>query len=958
MLASSLRSAHFFEGRAGVTPKAGLIQWLTQEMSRAAVLERPLQEAFQRGLQHFKEHQRARLAIALAAFDAPMRAALFDVLYLLHVNDPALGSFSFPACQLERRGGMVRERSETQTAALHEEGAPHGVEALEQLDDALKEPFRAHCQAVFEDDPFRHRVPQRAVRSVHTLGSIGTIGHKSHDSDLDLEICYDFVPFEVPLDAWDDRQLLEALQLEWRLLLGVRAAQNKLSAAQLRQHKHQAETLKRQTLVQLKGQYPFLVETLLLKTTDYRQKLRGKTKTAAAVQALDEITRLLPRALKQRSTAEAKVKERLWQKRLERIQAYLLARYPQAEVYLFSASLEKYRQGQHGTTLDSKESSGSAYDLILNHDTLLPGIPLTPAIPLHFLLSPAVNEDAQRYERTVRWARCGLLPMFQNEPDAPLVDLGATPTLSQRYVAAHSGAVYWEAFKASSGRLYKAYLNLLRYETLLDPPFNKSIIQLMKEPAYLNQFTRQKPEDERLCLKLQTAYGLLDWDLAGLENEFPSLRQDPWWLRYKLLKLAYAQPRRVPGVDDAGGARIARAIDLAFAMHVRLSDVITKPGRRKTAESPREAVLHRLLAIAFPQGSRRRQHLEHLFIGETSALNAFESELRELFQSCLNRITERLSSDAIRTESNQEEFKVWFHFYQRNFDPPPNAVPQTIMKHLKVPRGRLQIGYHRKHGWFFRSIQRESKVGKRFDTFGMLEHLPEEVMLIQTPSMPRGLTDCILNGYYGILQQGTLKETRTAIELLPGFMDLGNHIDNNLAFLRPDMVHRLMDCIIQGFPHRPLHYLDCIRLKRKLTEVLVCVNINHYGRLAIISRDNLQTWYVDEFDHPPLFESARVLATQPAQMLGQLAFQKTLIQFFRSWETGLEDVSFHAWVNPNSLQTDHAPQQMPLKEQDLAALFKQATFRRLAPKLLGTRTEELKIRTPQLMFPQSARFSR
>ena len=928
---------------------SGLVNLLTHGSPISEVRLLQLQEQLKSGFAFFQKTNELRLKEALNAFDEPMRHALFDVLYLLHVNSPKLEQFTFPALRLERKGGMVREHVQERTISLHVPEAPHGVDALEQLSPTIAQAFSDHCMEVFHDNPMQHKIQDRVVRSIHTLGSIGTLSHKSHDSDLDLEICYELIPFDTPIAYWQDHRVQEALQLEMRHFMGLQAQHMGFSAQQLKGHPELVQKIKRTALQQVRRQYPLLVDLLLLKRMDYRLYFSGSETAQKRSKALYELTKLQQRYLKLRNAAKFRAQEQLWKQRLGLIQNYLTARYPQAEVYLFGNSLENYRRGKHGTTLDSKESSGSAYDLILNHDTLLPGIQVAAAVPLHYLFSEEINNDPLAYERLTALLRCGLLAGMREQLSLPMVDLGSTHTLEQSYIAAHSGAIYWEAFKASSGRLYKAYLNLLRYETLLNAPFNKTVIQLIKNPKELDKLCRNAPQKPEARALLRTSFGMLDWDLIELESDFPALKLDPWWIRYKLLKLAYTQPGKIPGVDEDQARRISRSIDMAFAMHVRISDVFSKPGHRKQLKQHREQVLTNLLQKAFPPRTAEREQLEHLFVGEVTALNWFENELRELFQSCLNRVRQQLSTDLIQKESNQKEFEVWFHYYQRNFEPPENGVQRTIMSHLKVPRGRLQIGHVPEKGWFFRSIQRESRVGKRFDRFGMLEHLPDEVMLIETPSMLRGLTTCILNGYYGIWQPGTLKETRTTLEFPAHFMDLGNALDNQLAFVRPDMVHRLMDVIMKGFPYKEFHYLDCIRLTRKPTELMVCINLNHYGRMGFVVKDNLQSWYVEEFDHPEIFKQAKELLKSPQIMLSHKAFQQTLAHFLKKWKTNLAQLQFSVWVNPNSVLTNHAPQQMPQKEQDLAALFKRVTYRTHAPQLLKSRASELTIRREQVM---------
>ena len=278
-------------------------------------------------------------------------------------------------------------------------------------------------------------------------------------------------------------------------------------------------------------------------------------------------------------------------------------------------------------------------------------------------------------------------------------------------------------------------------------------------------------------------------------------------------------------------------------------------------------------------------------------------------------------------------------YYQDNFEPAPNVVQRTIMNHLKVPRGRLQIGFRINEGWFFRSMQKESSVGKRFDTFGHLDHLPQEVVLREKSGFLAGLADCVLNGYYGVLNQGTLKETRTAVEFDAKSMDLGNRTDNALAYLRPDTLHRILTVLMEFFPYQPYHYLDVIRKKREITEVLVFLNLFKIGRLAILSRDNLRRWYCDEFDHPEMFQNAHNLRNSIRTMVTAKPIHKTLAKFFRSRQVSVNRVSLGAWVNPNSVETTHSAQQLPQKEKEIGEVLRQIILQVHQPKPAGPPAE-------------------
>jgi hypothetical protein len=755
------------------------------------------------------------------------------------------------------------------------------------------------------------------IVSIHSLGSIGTIGHKSRSSDLDLQVQYELEPFLFDTSNQSDQTLQEMLQAE------LRAAVAKLKADQRLPANAPDDPQMVKTATQHVAKlYAQLWRYLMVADRPYAEDLAGANGPALRSQIVNEMVLLLKRAGKSSRPEELKERETLLQQKLKRIQEYLVLRYPNTEVYLFSCANEDYRLGHHGSTLTNKEASGSAYELILNYETLMPGIQMTPMVPTHFVFAKQVNNDPALYERIVDYIRAGLLDVFKDVRPR-LVNLGATPDMDITYVAKHSGAVYWEAFKASSGNLPKAILNLFRFEMLLDKRCLKTNIQIIKEPWILNELSSPRPKEapDELLQMMDETSGIPPWALLDMESKFKLLLQDPWWLRYKALKIAFSEERGVTGLDLPERHRVSKIIDMAFALHVRISDVFTKPGDTRPFDTYREQALIEFLKRAFPPISEKRKFLEHLFIGEVRSVNLFEKEMRELFKNSLARVNQKIAGFNIQGQSNQKEFEIWYHYYQANFEPAPDVIPKTILNHLKVARGRLQIGYKIGEGWYFRSFQRESKVGKRFDTFGHLDHLPEDVMLRERSGFLAGLADCVLNGYYGIVNQGTLKETRTVIEFDAKYMDLGNRTDNTLGFVRPDTVHRLLTRIIEFFPYRTYHYMDCIRKKREVVEVMLFLNLCKFGRVSALYRDNLLTWYCDEWEHPELFARAHNLRSALKSQIMAKPIHVTLAKFFKAKEINVNNVRLSAWVNPHSVDTAHSAQQVPLKERETSEEF-------------------------------------
>ena len=122
-----------------------LSKGITMQPDRVAMLK----DGFKKGLDFFEKFNESRLNLAFASFDEDMKKALYEVLFLLHVNDPKFAEYKYNAMKLEHVGGTVREKPYEDTVTLYVEGAPHGVEGIDKLSPVFKEAFDAHIQEVF-----------------------------------------------------------------------------------------------------------------------------------------------------------------------------------------------------------------------------------------------------------------------------------------------------------------------------------------------------------------------------------------------------------------------------------------------------------------------------------------------------------------------------------------------------------------------------------------------------------------------------------------------------------------------------------------------------------------------------------------------------------------------------------------------------------------------------------------
>ena len=903
----------------------GLAALLERGVKLQPEREAQLRKGMEDGLAFYNRCNESRLEQAFGAFDPEMRHALFELMFLLHVNDPQLSEITYTAYMKDNTAGIPRYLKFQRTRNFHMEGAPHGVRGLAALSPVFHKEFKAHIKKQFGRPVPVLPDAECPIVCLQSIGSIGTVGHKSGESDLDLQVVYDLNPRVPDVSDWDDDAFREALKADHAAWLEGYKAEHEISDDYLKILEIRQE-LSAQSARYLTGKYPRLYRYLIQEGNDYNEELKQARGPAMRLGLVSELMLVVESHARLAWAERTRRQEVLLIERVGRIQDYVREKYHRTEIYLFTCALDLYRAGQYTSSLEFKESSGSAYELMLNYETLMPGIQFTPTVPSHFAFPDIVNNDAGFYGRLETYIRFGALEIYR-EAAPMLVDMGHTPDLDETYVGQHRGAVYWEAFKAASGNLPKATLNLLRYEMLLDKRFLKTIVQMLKEPKAIDRFIAPRPESTQAmkeALEDQSG-GVPGWVLLELEAGHPSLLHDPWWLRYKALKTGFGEEAGVPGLEPAERKQLSSCVDLAFALHIRISDVFTKPGDTRKLNSNRELVLKDFLAYAFPPGTEKRRYLEHIFAGEVRAVNRFESELRANFRMSLERTQQKIEAfDLGGLRRGSDEVKLWHHYYEENFEPKPNVVQRTIMNHLKVSRDRLRLGYKIGEGWFFTSIQRESGVGKRFDTFGVLNHLPEEVTVVEGSSFLAGLANCLINGYYGIINEGSLKESRTVLELDATQLTTGDQLDDAAAYVGRGHIDRMLERIMAFFPYGYHHYMDFLRQDRRIRKVFVFLNLWKFGRLSILYRDNLNTWYCDEYDHPELKQSAEALRKDHKAMVNAAPVHETLERFLRTHAVDVGEVDLATWVNPNSTETARPISDVAFKEDLLATAFNNA----------------------------------
>lgn len=926
--------------KAGSEPRE-ICDIFRQGMQLEASVVEQIKSDVSNGAAFFSQWNESRLGLAFESFDTSMKYALFEIIYLLNTNDPKYKKWKYAVFE---EGVKGEETTADQEVDLYVEGAPCGVKGICSLSTVFRAEFDEYVSTVFGDPiAYPDSEPEPSIEGIYSIGSIGTVGHKNIDSDLDLQIQYYLQPYPSDTGTWDDQMLLTRLKEEQSLLAGqALGIDREPSKGALSDKEHQAVT--RKALQAIHGKYPILTQHFFSKNRKFFQDIVRKNNQRLRNQLIDEIIQLMRFYPEMADNIVIKQKEALLKDRIQRVQDYVNLKFPEAEIYLFSFSRQELQQGYFGSTLDSKESSGGAYELILNYETLLPGIYFTSVTPGHFLFSTDTNNNPAEYERYSNLVRFGLVPGLEEKPDE-INFQGPTPDLDSLYVARHSAAAYWEAFKGSSGNLPKATLNLLRFEMLLEPKFCKTNIQIVKQPDVLDEFAERDAVKKVKRQRTDAIYPLSDLffpeegdpgeagdnsamlfpvsSLLAFEEKHEGLKLDPWWLRYKSVKIGYCRAGLVSGVLEEHLASISNSIDLSFALHIRVSDVFQKPAGQSEFPRHRETVLADFLETVFPEESAQRNRLHAIFIGDVKTVNEFEQELRFIFQNSVARIHFKVSGlDLNEDKESTKEVEIWYHYYKKSFKAEPNVIQKSILSHLQTPRGRLQIGFQKKIGWIFRSLQKQSSRGGRFSS-SLLDLLPDEIILGAHRYFLNGLVHCVINGYYGVFNRGKLNETKTAVEFDQKNMKLPTQLDDSRAYVRPDQVERIMKTILDTFLDRKVSYLDCIQEERVITEMMIFLNLLNYGLLSVMSRDNLNVYYVDQIKIPGFRDRAQEHVSDYEKMLADRELHIVLQKFLMQKKINIYAIAPVTWVNPNSVETNHAMTQYEAKEKMLAETFRE-----------------------------------
>ncbi|MBF0237312.1 MAG: hypothetical protein HQM12_06375 [SAR324 cluster bacterium] len=852
--------------------------------------EQLLRQRLVQGWAFYENVNSARLQIALESFTDDMRKALYEVLYFLHENKPEFTDVSFRGTKIQHISGIVRESVYQGHACLYFPDAPSGLKGFTHMPKILEHSFFDYIQQEFGQSSFEDKY-EGPIVSVSSLGSIGTIGHKPYASDLDLQILYELTPFRFDLNEWNNQRLQLAMQTEshyW--FLRFCAQQQLVPELLLQRYPLQYETLRREATEQVARHYPNLYP--LLGEPETRTTLSEIAGQGVLRQNLiHEISNLIQQNYQITHESSFRKAESLLKQRIQAIEQYVQAKFPTVELHLFVCSCEAFRLGQHGTTLESKEASGSAYELILNYEVLMPGIQFLPVVPMHYLLPQKFNVSRGYYERVLQYIRFHCLPLYE-EISPLLMDQGPVSHLGLSYMQTHMGAAYWEAFKATSGNLPKSLLNLLRIETMYHPEYLYTIIELIKYPSLINERINAilNHEQPTVNQRIKKGDGLQIRELVRLEQSIPALKMDPWWLKYKILKVFYQDP--ITSIDPSERRKISRNIDLCFALHIKLSDAFGEP---KT-DGYREKFLKEFLTFVFPEKSWGREYMESLFRGEVRSVDHFEADLRDLFANCLDRIHASLVAHNMPDLSNRQEFDIWFHYYQQHFIVDSKMIRRNILTHLKTPRELIRIMYKtsriRGH-WIFLQSAHEHNPGS--------ESPATDVELLVETSFLKGIASCILNGYYGLTESRDGPK-KTRFELDVSTLNI-RHLEDHWSMVDSELISIIADRIVALFPYQKHSYLECIQSVCQITEAFFFINLFHFGTLSVLCRDNLRNWWIEDYAHPSLQLAARELYDNPAKLMNHPELNTTIKAFLKQnrIKPGDPGLRLDFWYNPMSI---------------------------------------------------------
>ena len=230
-----------------------LAQGATIGGGRADLLKKGLKE----GLTFYQKYNESRLKLAFGSFDEDMKKALYEIFFLIHVNDPSLENISYTATRKDNSTGIPRFKEVQQYTNLYVENAPSGIKGIANLSPVFRKDMEDYLQNTFGKTLGRSGGGEPSIVCLQSIGSIGTIGHKSGTSDLDLQVIHQLYSYPDDLISWSDEKFRGLLEQEHSMWIRMLGRKNKLGAADLKKPAIRQQ-LSNQATVSLTKSFPIL----------------------------------------------------------------------------------------------------------------------------------------------------------------------------------------------------------------------------------------------------------------------------------------------------------------------------------------------------------------------------------------------------------------------------------------------------------------------------------------------------------------------------------------------------------------------------------------------------------------------------------------------------------------------------------------------------------------------------
>ena len=602
-----------------------------------------------------------------------LKNAAMDSLMLFHINP-----HESPPLVVHHKVGVNDDGKDVLDSAsfnVFPKNAWKGIEGLEhflpqdmQEGDYSFRTFSKRNYPLLSQDLDRKGSPN--IRAMTTIGSLGGIGHKS-DSDMDLQVIVDT---DTPVwQPWNDcefflgflscfkRQVIKTiaalnpksfkkLNLQAKALLQKRCHKG-LAQQQLRiidmilpsTYRNQLDKLLWKLFVQLPHENQITViqqsTTSLLDSYPSFSLFEKSLKTFFPFLALNQnpstksdhdstladFGYLINQHQREQTLVLEAQKEYSTRMKVRIIESYLTKKYPNTEIHLFLNLLSNMREGRHTPFIVSPEGS-LAYASMLNDFLLNPAMMIAGSPPMPFcipnqlrpLLRVGVLPDADWWVES----DAGISGKFLMRRLADWGGIG----LNRSLVRKHAIPVFLrESEKVSHRNIPKALLNCWWVELLCteeSSPSPTSLTKLLLDPS------------EREMIKNPPVGHPYLETLQKMEEGFPQLTLDPWWIKFTDLLTRFPHKN------------VYKDIVFCFAQHVRLTDIIefslrADPVRLDRTSSWRKRAMVEFYEHFFPNIGDRLE-LMHFAQGHDETANRIESRLKKDFLNSMKRVEKKL----------------------------------------------------------------------------------------------------------------------------------------------------------------------------------------------------------------------------------------------------------------------------------------------------------------------------